>query len=223
MHRCFVEFCKEMKPKLVVLNGDVCDLPGISKYPPIGWQKLPEPAEELEACEERLDEIAKASFRAHKVWTLGNHDQRFSTYIATNTPRLARIKGVSLKDHFPLWAPCWAIDVNHTCLIKHRFRGGIHAPRNNALYSGTSMITGHLHSQQVSAITDYRTTRWGVDTGCIADPRHAAFLDYTEGNPKDWRDGFAVLTFRAGRLQPPELVCRWSDNEVVFRGQIIRV
>jgi hypothetical protein len=34
---------------------------------------------------------------------------------------------------------------------------------------------------------------------------------------------FVVLTFKGGKLLPPELVTRWADGEVCFRGEIIKV
>jgi hypothetical protein len=221
MHRAFVRFCKEYKPRIVVMNGDVCDFGQISRHPPIGWEKLPEVQEEIEAAKERLHEIEKAAFRAEKIWTLGNHDSRFETRLATQAPQYAKVHGVHLSDHFPLWAPCWSVFINDDVVIKHRFKGGMHATHNNALWSGRSMVTGHLHSQRISPLTDYNGDRWGVDTGCIADPAHRAFLDYTEDSPKNWRDGFCVLTFRGGRLMPPELVSRWDEDHIVFRGEVI--
>jgi hypothetical protein len=39
--RAFIKFAKEMKPRAVVLNGDVMDFPHISRDPPIGWKSLP--------------------------------------------------------------------------------------------------------------------------------------------------------------------------------------
>ena len=222
MHRAFVHFCKELKPSLVVLNGDVMDFGGISRHPPIGWTRQPEVHEEIEAAQGRVGEIEKASFKARKVWCLGNHDGRFETYLATRVPEYAKVRGTSLKDHFSLWEPCWGVWVNDV-VIKHRFKGGKYAPDNNTLYAGKTIITGHLHAAQISPLSDYNGTRWGVDTGCIADPNHRAFLDYTEDNPKNWRDAFCILTFRNSQLMCPELVTRWSDKEVQFRGTVIKV
>ncbi len=223
MHRALVAFCKEYRPKLVILNGDVIDACSISRYPPIGWDKLPTVQEEIEAAQERTGEIEAAAKNARKIWPLGNHDARFETRLATVAPQFAKVAGTHLRDHFPLWEPCWSVFVNDDLVVKHRFKGGIHATRNNTLNSGRSTITGHLHSAKVAPLTDYNGTRWGVDTGCIADPAHKAFVDYTEDSPKDWRDGFAALTFRGGRLLPPELVHRWDDDHVVFRGAVIHV
>ena len=54
-----------------------------------------------------------------------------------------------------------AVFVNDDIVVKHRFKGGQHATFNNALWSGKTVITGHLHSQRVSPITDY----WGNTLG----------------------------------------------------------
>ncbi len=223
MHRAFVSFCKKLKPKIVILNGDVVDLGQISRHPPIGWEELPTVEDEIITAQERLSEIEKATFKARKIWTLGNHDGRYETRLATVAPEFAKIHGVHLRDHFPLWEPCWSVFINDNTVIKHRFKGGLHAPHNNTLWAGRSVITGHLHSQRVSPLTDYNGDRWGADGGCIADPDHKAFVDYTEDNPKNWRPGFIVLTYLDGRLLPPELVSRWDEDHVVFRGDVTHV
>lgn len=221
--RAFVKFCKELKPAVVIMNGDVMDFPSISRHPPIGWEKVPEVQDELEAAQEQLGQIEKAAFKARKIWSIGNHDQRFPTRLAIQAPQFARVHGTSLKHHFPLWEPCWAISINQDIIVKHRFKGGIHATHNNVLWSGRTMITGHLHSAKVTGLTDYNGDRWGVDTGCLADPEGRQFVDYTEAGPKNWRSGFCVLSFVGGRLLQPELVLRWDADHVQFRGKVIKV
>jgi hypothetical protein len=222
--RAFIRFCEERKPRLVVMNGDVVDLPQVSRHPPIGWENHPTVADEIEAAQELLERIENAAPRNSKlVWTLGNHDGRFETRLATVAPEYARLNGFHLKDYFPKWSACWSAWVNNEVVIKHRWKGGAHATHNNAVQSGKHMVTGHLHSQKVTPYTDYTGTRYGIDTGCLADPDAQAFVDYTEDGPKNWRSGFAVLTFRDGKLLPPELVTVWDKSSVVFRGEIIRV
>jgi len=48
-------------------------------------------------------------------------------------------------------------------------------------------------------------------------------FEYAEDNPKNWRSGFAVLTFWDGKLMPPELCEVISEGLVYFRGQVIEV
>jgi hypothetical protein len=220
--RAFIKFSKELKPKAVILNGDVMDFPKISRHPRIGWEQLPEVRQELDAARVILDKIEKAAPRARKIWTLGNHDARFESLIANKAPEYKGVFGVHLKDHFPKWECGWSCWVNDV-VVKHRFKGGDHAAFNNAVKSGRSIVTGHLHSAKVSPVTDFNGTRWGVDSGCLADVSAKPFIDYTEDNPLNWRSGFAVLTFKNGKLLPPELVHVWDCTTVVFRGEIIRV
>jgi hypothetical protein len=121
-----------------------------------------------------------------------------------------------------MWKPCWSTWINDDVVVKHRFKGGMHAPQNNTLWSGRTMVTGHLHSAKVQPITDYNGTRYGVDTGCLAETFGEQFRDYTEDNPRNWRSGFCVLTFKGGKLLQPELVLAWDERHVEFRGEVIR-
>jgi hypothetical protein len=123
----------------------------------------------------------------------------------------------------PLWEPCWSVFINDNVVVKHRLRSGIHAPHNNTMWAGRTVVTGHLHSQKIMPITDYNGTRYGVDAGCLADPDAKAFTDYTEDGPKNWRSGFAVLTFKDGRLLMPELVTVWDAGHVQWRGDLVAV
>ncbi len=222
-HRALVKFCKELKPRAVIKNGDALDFPSISRHAPIGWESRPTVIQEIECAQERLGEIELAAGQARRIWPLGNHDMRFEARIATLAPEYARVKGMHLKDHFPLWEPCWGVWVNEDVVIKHRYKGGIHATRNNTLNAGVTMVTGHLHSLKITPLSDYNGTRFGVDCGTMADPYSDAFRDYTELSPADWRSGFIVLTFHKGRLLWPEPVHVIADGQVEFRGQVIDV
>lgn len=232
-HRAFVWACKKLVPDAVILNGDVLDGSGISRHPPIGWEDRPSLVEEVDACKDRTGEIVKATLKkkTRRVWSLGNHDARFETRLATVAPEYAKIHGVHLKDHFPDWEPCWSVWINNDVVVKHRFKGGIHATHNNTMWAGKSIVTGHLHSLKVTPLTDYNGTRFGIDTGTLAvapgkdrlvGPQ---FLDYTEDGPLNWRSGFAVLTFRGGRLMWPEVVHVLDEKRglVEFRGEVVEV
>lgn len=221
--RALLLFIRELKPKVIVCNGDAFDGASISRWPRIGWDSKPSVIEELKACRDHLAEIEDAANGAKLFWPLGNHDARFENRLAQNAPEFEGIKGFSLKDHFPAWAPCWSVWINEDVVIKHRLKGGIHATRNNTLNSGKTTFTGHLHQLKVTPLDDYNGTRWGVDTGTLAEPSGPQFVDYTEDGPLDWRSGFAVATFHDGRLLWPE-VCRvMGPGTVDFRGHVIEV
>lgn len=219
---------REFKPKVLILNGDVMDFPSISRHDPIGWETNPKVAEEIEGAQDICHELALAAGRGcRKVWTLGNHDKRFETRLARLAPEYAKTHGVHLKDHFPAWEPAWSTLINpsegvFSCLVKHRFRGGIHAVHNNLLWTGNHIVTGHLHSAQVRALTYHNErTIWGVDSGCVAEPNARAFRHYSETSPKNWRSGFALLRWRERKLMQPQLVLKWDEKRVQLGTDLV--
>jgi len=215
---------KELKPHAVISNGDAFDGASISRHPPLGWSHTPSVMEELKAVQAHLGEIeetAKAARHNCKLlFTWGNHDTRFANKLVSQAPQYREVRGFKLEDHLPAWEFAWSVWPTKDCIIKHRYKGGIHATHNNTVSAGISIVTGHLHSLKVTPFADYTGNRYGVDTGTLAEP-HGAQFDYAEGNPQNHRSGFAVLTFKGGRILWPELVHKWADGQVEFRGQII--
>lgn len=223
-HRAFVLAIKELKPRMVVINGDAFDGAQISRHDRIGWDVRPNVKQELEAVSDRLGEV-EAATGAKLHWTWGNHDMRYATRLASQVSQFEGVRGFTLCDHFPRWKFSTSIMVNGHTMIKHRWHSGVHCSYNNVLKSGVSMVCGHTHSLKVTPYTDYGPhTRYGVDTGTLASPTGPQF-DYGEDSPANHRSGFAVLTFYSGRLLPPELleVIDEDNGLVCFRGQIIKV
>lgn len=218
--RGFVKLCDTLKPDVVVMNGDVFDGAKISRHPAGIWdqESRPNVKQELEACQAFLSPLRAK----HRIWTWGNHDARFEYQLAAAAPEYQGVPGLALKDHFPEWAFCMAVFVNDSLVIKHRYANGLHAAHNNAVKSGRSIVTGHLHSLKVTPWTDYNGTRYGVDCGTLADPESKQF-DYAEENPANHRAGFVLLTLRDGRLLAPELVQVWDEDHIEFRGGLIAV
>lgn len=225
MHRAAVRAIKELRPRAFIANGDMFDGATISRHAPIGWESRPTVVQELEACQDSMSEyeIAAGECSAEKIWSLGNHDARFETKLATVAPEFAKIHGVHLKDHFPNWEPCWSVFINDNCVVKHRFKGGIHATHNNALWAGRTMVTGHLHSAKVTPLTDYNGTRYGVDSGTLCEAPWPQAIDYLEDNPVNWRSAFVVLTFHKGRLLQPELCLQHAPGQAEWRGKVFDV
>jgi predicted phosphodiesterase len=222
-YKALLLIIKEFKPQVIVANGDMFDGSQASRHARIGWEKTPTVKEELEACQEMMAGIEKAAVGAELIWTLGNHDARFETFLSAQMGTYEGVAGFTLKDHFPMWKPCWSYWVNEDTVIKHRWKGGHGAGRANSLNSGVNIITGHTHNLAVQPLTDYNGTRYGVQTGCLANIHGEQFMAYTEDNPKDWREGFALLSFERGRLMLPELIQVCGEDEFEFRGCINKV
>ena len=217
-----VLLCRELKPKMVVCNGDIFDGAKISRHPPNGWEdraaRRPEPYEEIQAVAAFMNEIRGAAPKARHVWNLGNHDIRPAVYLATHAPLIEKVKGTALDDHVTGWDVGWSLMINSHTMIKHRWHGGVNALYQNVMKSGVSMITGHCHQGNVRRFTDYKGPRFACDPGTLMDiGPESPQVDYTEDSPVDWGQGFAVATFRKGMLLRPDL-CEILNGEAYFRG-----
>jgi hypothetical protein len=225
-NRAFVKLAATLKPWAVIVNGDEFDGASISRHGRSGWEQRPTVAAELREVGERLDEIAQAAPRAHKLGTYGNHTMRFDTYLSAHAPHVEGTAGMTWDDRFPDWRYAWAWMVNGHTLIKHRIKGGIHATWNNTADAQVSTVTGHLHNLRVTPRTTMSPLNggniFGVDCGMLADPWGPQFA-YVEQGPRNWRSGFVVLTFHDGHLMPPEICQVVEEGAVFFRGKRIEV
>jgi len=223
-HRAAVYITKELKPDIVVMNGDAFDGAKISRFGRIGWEKAPTVTEEIEAVQDRMEELANASLNSRLLFTWGNHDLRFNTRLSGKVEEFEGVDGFTFEERFPRWLFSMSVMVNENLMIKHRWANGVHAVYNNVLKSGTSIITGHLHSLKVTPWTDYTGTRYGVDTGTLAEPMGEQF-SYAEDSPRNHRSGFVVLTIKDSKVLPPELceVISEEDGTCFFRGRLFAV
>jgi len=221
-HQALVQIIKELKPELVICNGDAFDGARISRHPATSWAKMPEVADELAYCQEMLGEIASVCPNSAKlVWNMGNHDTRFSARLAQQAGEYVGVPGTDLPDHFSEWNFAWSTQINDDTMVKHRWHNGLHAAWNNVLKSGFHLFSNHLHRLCVTPLTDYRGRRYGVDCGTLSDfgPTVDKFI-YGEDNPFNWGSGFCVATYKRGKLLPPELVVV-QDGVAYFRGREI--
>lgn len=225
-HRAFVKLARKLQPAIVVINGDEFDGASISRHGRTGWEQRPSVAQEMEAVQKRLEEVRKACPDAHHLGTYGNHTMRFETYLSAHAGAMEGVYGSRYQDHVPNWCYAWAWMVNGHTLIKHRLKGGIHATWNNTGDAQINTVTGHMHNLRVTPRSTMSPvnggTIYGVDTGMLADPWGPQF-SYIEQGPRNWRSGFAVLTFCDGRLMPPELVQVIDEDKVFYRGKILEV
>lgn len=221
-YRSLLKFLEIYKQEIqcVVNNGDAFDGSSISRFPSINFNKLPTVQEELEACQISLTEIENRVLKQTPlIWPMGNHDARFESLIVNKAPELQGLKGTQLKDYFYSWQPCYSLWINGHTVIKHRNKNGAMAGRNNTIHGGVNIITGHTHVGCINPFTDYNGTRYGVQTGTLANSMGRQF-EYCEDNPRDWMECFAVLTFYEGKLLMPELCKVWDQDHFEFRGKV---
>jgi hypothetical protein len=228
MHKAYCYLAKKLQPYALIWNGDAFDGASISRHPSIGWENKPSVRQELECVKDRSAEVIKACPNAKRIWSLGNHDARMETRLATVAHEYRDVHGMHLKDHIPEWTPAWFVTVNEGTEswteIRHREKGGLHAGYNNTKESGVTLVTGHDHRADVVAYDDRRGRRYGVRHGMGADSsRDAPFVNYLEGKHTNWQAAIAVLTYKDGVLLQPELALRMGPDTFQFRGEIIKV
>ena len=216
--RALLEVVKEIRPELVIGNGDLLDGARISRFGRSDWQETPTVDAELEEVKARCSDIRTVHRRARHIRTIGNHDQRFDKTLANRVSDFDGIEGFRLADHLREWEEIMSVWINGHTVIKHRWHGGIHAAWNNVVRSGVTMVTGHTHELEVKPFADYRGRRYAAQDGTLADPFGPQFA-YAEDNPSRACSGFIVVSFdKAGRVLQPEL-CEVIDGTAWFRGQ----
>lgn len=226
-HRALVHLVEELKPKMVIGNGDIFDMASPSHWGRRDFAVQPNVRQEIEAVQERLSEIeAVAPKSCRLVRTIGNHCIRFTRKLVTVAPEFEGLKGFALTDHFPRWQECWSIHLNQKTdgwtEIKHRWKGGVHSSFNNAKESSVHYATGHDHALRVQEFTNRRGTFYGMNSGTLADPEGPQF-GYAEDSPSNHRSGFLVLTYHKGLLLRPS-ICKVMDEEHVdFERRVIKV
>lgn len=212
---------RKIKPQLIVCGGDALDGHQISgRFPPtrghhIGFSLR----EQLDCMKLHFEAIQKVAGKAQFGWTLGNHDLRLSRYVAVQAEHLLDLDGTRLEDWAPGWPLSWTIEINagtDMVVVRHRNQPGmLHLQGAKA---GCHYVHGHRHKLGVHLMPTFSGPTYSVDCGSIACPHSDAF-DYQEGNI-DHAQGFCVLTFRKGKLMPPELV-HIIDGEGWFRGALV--
>lgn len=219
----FVELIKDMKPAMVIMNGDVFDGSRISRHPPGAWCSLPTVADELDAVKELLAEVETAApVGCPLILPAGNHDSRFSGRLAMNAPEFVGVNGFDLADHLSNWQFCWSIWLNDHTVVKHRWHQGVHGAYNNVLKGGKNIFTNHTHRLHATMYADWNGLRWGVECGTLSDfgPDNDKY-SYSEDCPPNWSSGFAVAHFADnGMLLEPEF-CRVLNGTAYFRGEQI--
>jgi hypothetical protein len=230
-HMAMIRWIKHYKPMTIIDGGDSFDGARISRHAPSGFMEAPSVEEELGYCQEMKAEVEDAAPNKAKLfWCFGNHDSRFAARLAQLAPDYARIEGMDLPDHFKNWQFAWDVHINKIkfpngttgpeVVVKHRYKGGIHATHNNTVNAGCTMVTGHQHQLKVTPFSDYNGRRYGVDSGTLSGfgPRHKKF-GYAENNPFNWGSGFITLEWRNGLLLPPDIAETYPNGKVYWRGQ----
>jgi predicted phosphodiesterase len=191
-----IEFMVKNKVDAIILNGDIIDFYGLSRYEKD--PRMRSVKEELDATKEYLDALIKHT-KARLFWKNGNHDERFERWMMAKAPELLGIKAVELDSLLDLGTK--GIDyITGKRAIKlgglNVFHGHelniksatVSPARTLYLKAKVSSVMGHLHNpSHHSAVRadGHIIGCWSI--GHLGDP-HPRYAPYNE-----WQHGFAIV------------------------------
>lgn len=169
-----VEIKRRYKPEMVFSVGDMWDLHNFSvhkKHP-----LLLGPKDEIDAAREFTSQLCREF--PHMGVCYGNHDERIEKRLLDENIPPALVHGAEglMTEIAPGWefSYDWIVDDGTAeFVITHGMRR-----KTALLYAkmvGKSVVQGHHHAQFQTQIQNTRYGYlWGMDVGCLADPRSAA-------------------------------------------------
>lgn len=205
----FVKLVKALKPDRVILNGDLADFFGLSRFN-TSSERMDSLQAEIDEANALRKAVRKAAPNAVLMEGLGNHDSRIVTYVAQNAKVLSSLRALEPRSLFLYdelgieWFPGAGIRLRPDLVVKHgtivRGEAGATAKAEH-LASGLSGVSGHTHRLATYRRSGYVNRSW-TEGGCLCrlDP------DYIVGAP-NWTQGCVVMEL--GRES-------WVTHEVPF-------
>lgn len=216
----FIEAVRQLRPKQVILNGDLPDLLAVSKYPKDA-RKAWDLRDEASAMHRFLHELEGALPRdAELIETEANHSgdgvgSRWWRYLSDRVPQLLAMSGADERLGYRAW---WHPQGSRIALRESVMVGdllvvhgdivrkwGAFSARAHAEKYVHSVLHSHTHRQgssvqRVPAIgAREESTIRSFEIGCMCS------LEPIYASKPNWTTGFAVLT-SAGGLTAVELV-----------------
>lgn len=190
-----LEFARDWKPTVIVLNGDILDAQEISSHPkdkhnPITFQ------DEINEARQFLRVLRHDHKKARIYYTMGNHENRLERYLTQHAPELSSVTSLALDELLDLQAlgiefidqRCKLIvppfEIFHGSIIRKDAGNSV---RGHMTRRGGSVAMGHTHRMGIVARTDRNGVHWGVENGHLSDPDP----DWT--HDPDWQQGFSCI------------------------------
>ena len=193
-----VRLCRRRTIVGILLNGDVLDFHGLSRF-----DKSPEDhryCEEIKLGRQLMAYLRERFRKARIVYKVGNHEERLYTYLWNRAPELFGLDVLTIPGLLKL--EDYGIEIiddrRVVCLGKlnvvhgHEYRPGITTPVNPArglfLRAKASALCGHFHQtseHHEPTINGTAQGAWSVGCACSLSPRYMPL--------NRWNHGFAVV------------------------------
>lgn len=192
----WVDDCKRMGVRSLLLNGDVLDFYQLSDY--LRDPSKPRMRDGILKGRQFLEYLRSAFPKARIVFKEGNHDERLKRYLATRAPDLLDLEEVRLPSLLRAdeYGVEWVEDKRIVCVGKlpvihgHEYRGGggVMPARWLYLRTGESAMMGHLHQPTFytfRTILGKEVGMWSLGCACHLSPLYAPL--------NQWAHGWAVV------------------------------
>lgn len=221
-----------VRPHAVILNGDIIDCTGLSKY-----SKDPDDVdvlqEELHAWERFVRAVKRTVGEDKPIsYTMGNHEARLERYLMDNAPALRSLEALSLPslmrfDEYGVKFQRDEIVLAENNLVVHhgtKVRGWSGMSAKAELEKRrfqVSSLSGHTHRMGVVYTSlPYSNRVVGAWEGGTL---HRLDADYIPGGNPDWQQGMTVLEVRGREFRvTPLLFLGHEQRHTVYNGHTIR-
>jgi predicted phosphodiesterase len=193
----WLDWCRNNRPDVVVLGGDFMDVESMSSHG--GNPDPPTLADEIRPAKACLREVRKANPDARIVYLEGNHETRFSRWIANNAKNLHGLVDLPALLGLEALGIEWLPEGKPLKLGKLRFIHGFstvdaHAKKHFHDYGMRSVTYGHTHRPQIYTSGDIDGSvrgAFGMPCACRLE------APYLKNKPSGWMQGFGVYYVRA--------------------------
>lgn len=223
----FIQYCKKLGIKLLVINGDFWDFYGLSRF-------LKDPRKRRFADEIRMGieilQLLQKELKCKIIFKPGNHDDRFLHYLwqklgeIDQLSDLEEIKDLTLEKIVRTRAPKLDIEfVGTKQIIKanelnivhgHEFASSIMSPVNIArglyLRAKASTMCGHHHRSSEHTemnIEGKIVTTWSVGSLCELHPEYMPI--------NSWNHGFAIVHLHENGTDFE------VENKRIYKGKVL--
>jgi hypothetical protein len=216
-HKAFLEFLHDFQPTTGIVNGDLVDLEGLSKFRTSPSKRM-SVVDDIKAGRQILEDYINASPDTDWHLTAGNHEERLENFLIDHAPELTELPGLTLEEllgvdelgvtyHGPYGAGVdWhTIHVYHGKAVSSF---SSYSARKEFDINLTSGITGHTQRLGQYYFTDGRgRVHVWFEAGCMCEinPRNAP-PSGRGPRQNNWQQGFVVVYWESNE--------RWSGYTV---------
>lgn len=193
-----LEFGRKQEPNLVLLNGDTMDCFSISR-----WETDPRERDfkgELKATREFLTMLRKGFPKARIIFKLGNHEERYESYMFCKAPEMLGVEDFELRnllrlkdndieevrDKRPI--RLGILNVLHGHEYRFAISNPVNAARGLFLRCKAYAMCGHFHQRSEHSeknVEQRQIATWSTGCLCQLHQRYAPL--------NNWVHGFAIV------------------------------